>query len=190
MQINPFNKPTEIDKQLLDGVISQGDRVVDATCGNGHDTEYLANRVGDQGLVYAFDIQKQALETTWKRLQQEGLHERVRLLNKGHEKLIEDVEGPVSCVMFNLGYLPGSDKKVVTEPQNTIRAIEGALSLLKAGGLLTIVLYPGHETGMIESQVVQDYLMRLDQTKFHTKKIISLNFKNNPPYLMAVLKNK
>jgi len=45
-------------QQLLKATVEEGDTVVDATAGNGHDTLFLAQLVGDSGQVYAFDVQK------------------------------------------------------------------------------------------------------------------------------------
>ena len=44
--------------------VNAGDTVVDATMGNGHDTLFLAELVGPEGHVCAFDIQESALEST------------------------------------------------------------------------------------------------------------------------------
>lgn len=53
--------------RLWKHVIRKGDVVIDATCGNGHDTLALLRMVADKtggGRVYAMDIQKDALEST------------------------------------------------------------------------------------------------------------------------------
>ena len=46
--------------------VRQGDLCIDATMGNGNDTELLCRLVGETGHVHAFDIQKMALEHTRK----------------------------------------------------------------------------------------------------------------------------
>lgn len=51
----------------------KGDVAVDATCGNGHDTVALLGTVNGttvRGRVYAMDIQKVALESTSRLLEQ------------------------------------------------------------------------------------------------------------------------
>ncbi len=53
----------DIAHHLMRAYISKDDIVVDMTMGNGHDTLFLAQI---SQFVYAFDIQKQALETTQK----------------------------------------------------------------------------------------------------------------------------
>lgn len=51
-------------RSLLQTAVKEGDYAVDATLGNGHDTCFLAEIVGDNGKVFGFDIQKEAIEMT------------------------------------------------------------------------------------------------------------------------------
>ena len=53
-----LTKVTDLNKVLLEDVISEGDIVIDATMGNGYDTKYLAEKVGESGVVYSFDVQE------------------------------------------------------------------------------------------------------------------------------------
>ena len=55
-------------KHLLGETVNPGETVVDATAGNGNDTHFLAEHVGENGHVYAFDIQQAALDSTAERL--------------------------------------------------------------------------------------------------------------------------
>lgn len=60
-------KATQVVHSLWKHVLRKGDVVIDATCGNGHDTLALLRMVADKtggGCVYAMDIQKVALEST------------------------------------------------------------------------------------------------------------------------------
>ncbi len=190
LELNPFENPTTMDKQLLIKVLSPGATVVDATCGNGHDTLFLAEQVGVNGSVYAFDIQADAVKYTEERLQSKGLNAQVNLVQDSHEYLADYIPSSVDCIMFNLGYLPGSDKQIVTEPKSTLTAIESGLKLLRPGGLMTIVIYPGHTTGAKEAQKVKTFLSEADTSDFKVIKIEAVNFTNNPPYLMAVYKQE
>lgn len=112
--------PKAVDeaREVISKVVKKGDVAVDATAGNGLDTLFLAKLVGESGRVYAFDIQKEALENTRQRLQKEDLLSRVELIRAGHENMEEYVPGHVSAVMFNLGYLPGGNHRVITRPPN------------------------------------------------------------------------
>ena len=73
-----------------------GDAVVDATMGNGHDTQMLCETVGPEGRVYAFDVQAQAVEETRKRLWEQGLDGRAELILAGHA--VEPQKKPVQPV--------------------------------------------------------------------------------------------
>ena len=57
-----------LQKYFILSHLHEGDRAVDFTMGNGHDTEFLSKTVGKNGLVTAFDIQPKALESTARNL--------------------------------------------------------------------------------------------------------------------------
>ncbi len=136
-------------------MLRAGDLAVDATAGNGHDTLFLAERVGEDGRVIAFDIQAAAIDATRMRLEAAGLSGRVELHQASHGRLLETAgRGTVTAVMFNLGYFPGGDHAVITRTEETLAALGQALEALRPGGLLTIVCYPGHPGGDEESDAV------------------------------------
>ena len=54
--------------------------------------------------------------------------------------------GAAPClVCFNLGYLPWTDKAVMTTPATTRAAVQAGLDCLKPGGVLSVISYLGHE---------------------------------------------
>ena len=137
-----------LSRDLLSGFVRPGDAVVDATAGNGHDTLALCRAVGAQGRVYAFDVQRAALEATQARLRENGvLDGRARLICDGHENMEDHVREPVRCVLFNLGWLPSGDHHLTTRVGTTLAAVRAALRLLAPGGAVSICCYPGHEEG-------------------------------------------
>lgn len=144
-----------------------GDRAVDATMGNGHDTLMLCELVGESGKVYAFDVQAQAVENTRLRLKEAGVEERAELHLCGHEHMSEYVKAPVQAVMFNLGWLPGGDKHVTTLWQTTKTAVLSALKLLEIGGICIICVYPGHEAGDYEREQLRQYLAAIRPQDFN-----------------------
>ena len=178
----------EFSHRLLKTAAGEGDTVVDATVGNGHDTILLAHLVGDQGKVFGFDIQEQAIINTRKKLEDEGLTQRVELLHQGHETIHEVLrqETRLSATIFNLGYLPRGDKSIITLPSTTLQAFEGVLKRLKIGGIMVVVIYYGHPGGKEEKDAVEHYLSHLDQKDFHVLKYKFINQKNIPPYILAV----
>ena len=133
---------------FIDSLLQEGDVAVDATAGNGHDTLYLAQKVGERGHVYAFDVQQAALDSTKERLAENGIpDERVTLILSGHERMADYVKEPVRCVLFNLGWLPSGDHSVTTRVPTTLAAVEAACGLLLPGGMVSVCVYPGHEEG-------------------------------------------
>ncbi|QJA08657.1 methyltransferase domain-containing protein [Romboutsia sp. CE17] len=185
-----LTKITEINKLFIEDVISNGDIVVDATMGNGYDTKYLAEKVGENGFVYSFDIQEEAIKSTNKRLEKANLLDRVKLILDGHENMENYVKEEVSCVLFNLGYLPRADHNVITRPDTTLKAIKSSLKLLKPHGVVSIAIYTGHEGGMEEKNIVYEFVKELDQNEFNVLESKFVNQINNPPQLILIEKKK
>lgn len=179
-------------KTLLKMAIEQGDIAIDATIGNGHDTVYLAELVGENGHVYGFDIQDDAIKATASRLSENGLSGRVTLFKESHENaaacLPESAVGNAAAAIFNLGYLPGGDKEVVTKPQSTIHAIEQLFNVMKPGGIIVLVIYHGHPGGKQERDAVLEYVQQLDQKQAHVLQYQFLNQKNSAPFIVAIEK--
>ena len=148
-------------------VVQQGDTVVDATMGNGHDTLMLAQLVGETGRVVGFDVQAQAVESSRRLLECEGVISRCTLYVLGHEHMAEQVNGPVRAVVFNLGWLPGGDKSVTTLWETTKTAVTAALSLLEKGSVVTICAYPGHAAGDYERAQLMEFLSALRPQEYN-----------------------
>ena len=168
--------------------VRPGDRVVDATCGNGKDTLLLAELVGPAGRVWGFDIQEEAIVRTGKLLAETGHAARVTLVHAGHERLAEVVAGPLRAVVFNLGYLPGGDPAVVTDPANTRAALEQAAALLAPGGQILIALYTGHPGGKEEEEALLRWAAELPPLTFNVWQQRQLNRPPTAPYLILVEK--
>ena len=154
-----INKITEVNKIFLEKVIEKGDVVIDATMGNGYDTVYLGNLVGENGKVYAFDVQEEAIKSTRKKVERDNMTSRVELILDGHENLDAYVKEEVACVVFNLGYLPRAKHIIITKPDTTLEAIKKSLKLLKPNGIISIAAYIGHEGGLEEKNYICEYLI-------------------------------
>ncbi|CEW40778.1 SAM-dependent methyltransferase [Streptococcus pneumoniae] len=178
-----MKRPLEMAHDFLAEVVTKEDVVVDATMGNGHDTLFLA-KLAKQ--VYAFDIQKQALEKTQERLHQADLTN-AQLILQGHETLDQFVI-KAKAGIFNLGYLPSADKSVITRPQTTIEALEKLCGLLVKGGRIAIMIYYGHEGGDLERDAVLDFVIQLNQQEYTAAIYRTLNQINNPPFLVMIEK--
>lgn len=176
-------------KRLIEQTVLPGETVVDATAGNGNDTQFLAEHVGEHGHVFAFDIQQQALDSTKERLN--DLADRVTLVLDSHANVDQYVKTPIGGAMFNLGYLPRSeDLSIITKAESTIEAIHKLLGLLKKNGMITIAVYDGHEGGQEERDAVLAYVSKLHQADVHVAKYEIINQLNNPPFLLAIEKIK
>ncbi|MDA7881591.1 methyltransferase domain-containing protein [Akkermansiaceae bacterium] len=169
-----MKRATVLAHDYLAAVLSPGDLAVDATLGNGHDALFLAELVGEKGRLIGFDIQAQAIESSQARLMQAGVFERCQLVEASHTEMATYVSGEVAAVTFNLGYLPGADQAMITEPRSTLEALKASLSLLRPGGLITCVCYPGHPGGLDESELVLAWAERLSEeshrVEFHNEK--------------------
>ncbi len=152
-------RPTELAHLLLQRVISEGDLVIDATAGNGHDTVFLARRAGESGRVLAFDVQAAAIDSSRRLLETSDVAANVEFFQESHARLADHVpDGSVAAIMFNLGYLPGSDQSVITTTSETLIALEAAVHALRPGGWLCVVCYPGHDGGNDEASAVEAWL--------------------------------
>lgn len=158
---------TEKAHAALSYVIYEGDYAIDATVGNGHDTLFLAQCVGNNGRVIGFDIQEQAIESTRKKLEAAGMIERVELKLVSHENLLDNVpeewKDATRAVVFNLGYLPGAKENlnIKTHSVSTLKALNDALQLICIDGIISIILYPGHNEGQEELQAVNEWIKPL-----------------------------
>ena len=183
-----INKITEVNKIFLDKIVLKGDVVIDATMGNGYDTIYLGNLVGENGKVYAFDVQEEAIKSTKKKVERDNMTDRVELILDGHQNLDKYVKEEVSCVVFNLGYLPRAKHVVITKPDTTLEAIKKSLKLLKPNGIISIAAYIGHEGGLEEKNYICEYLDNLNQNEFNVLHMQFTNQINNPPQLILIEK--
>lgn len=151
---------TALAQFSIASALKEGDLAIDATVGNGYDTVFLARCVGPSGVVIGFDVQTIALAAATEKLAgEEGLTNRVALIRGSHASLRtvllerQEQRRP-RAIMFNLGYLPGGDKAITTMAEETLSALAVSTELLAPGGVLTIVLYPGHSEGKREAAAV------------------------------------
>lgn len=174
--------------ELLEEVIHLGDTVVDATMGNGNDTLFLAQLVGETGQVYGFDVQEKALTNTTERLQKEGCLRQATLLLQGHETIDTTLatDEKVKGAIFNLGYLPKGDKSLVTNELTTIQALKALLLRLEKTGRIVVVIYDGHDEGKIEKEEVLNFVSQIEQEKFSVLNYQFINQRNNPPSLICI----
>lgn len=179
---------TEWIHHILRDHIEPGDICIDATAGNGNDTELLCELTGTTGKVYAFDIQPAALASTENRLSKSG--GQAQLILDGHENMSAYIAeaGEISCIVFNLGYLPGGDHEKATKPDTSIKAIAAGLALLKPGGIISLCIYSGGDTGFSEKKAVMQYLKELDPKQYLVIVSEYYNRPNDPPVPVLVVR--
>ena len=176
-------------RRFAEEVVRPGDLCMDATAGTGQDTVFLARLVGERGMVLAYDIQEEALKQTRERLKREGLETRVRLIRKSHAAMEEDAgEGEASCIMFNFGYLPGGDHAISTKADTSIQAMKTGLKLLRPGGLMSLCIYSGGDSGHQEKEAILSFLKALDSHQFLAIVSTYFNRNNHPPIPALVYK--
>ncbi|MDO4541294.1 MAG: class I SAM-dependent methyltransferase [Bacillota bacterium] len=179
----------ELAHEYLSRVVLPGDIVIDATVGNGGDTAVLCRLVGENGRVYGFDIQEEALKAASRYLAEQKLLDRTELIAAGHEHIKEYVKTPIKAVIFNLGYLPGGDHGVATEAETTITGIEQGLELLVSGGLMAVAVYWGHPQGEKEKNALADFLRKPKMRSWQVMEI-SLPNREKAPCLLIIEKKE
>ena len=185
---NDFRSARFWAAEMIAPALYPGAVAVDATMGNGRDTLWLCEKVGAQGHVYAFDVQAEAVAHTQALLAAKGVSDRVTLFCEGHEHMARFVKEPADAVMFNLGWLPGAQHGITTLTETTLLAVEGALSLLKPEGLMSICVYPGHAEGEREREALLAWAQALDAKRYDALLKRYLNQPNDPPLMIAVKK--
>jgi hypothetical protein len=171
LQISPedasLSKPhLHFAHRLWSQFLQPEDWVIDATCGAGKDSFYLATRVS--GLI-CMDIQEAAMEKTKKALSalSPEIFKKIYYILGCHSTFPEIAYShPIRLIVYNLGYLPGGDKKITTLESSTLQSIEKAMQLISPGGMISITCYPGHPQGVEEKKALLKRLARLDAIRW------------------------
>ncbi|MBE6712484.1 MAG: methyltransferase domain-containing protein [Ruminococcaceae bacterium] len=168
--------------------VHSGDTCVDATAGRGRDTLFLCELVGEKGSVFAFDIQEEAIRSTNELL--EANKKKATLVLDCHSKMDLYLEKEsVDAFMFNFGWLPGGDHTKFSHGDTSCIAIEKALDLLKPGGVISLCIYCGKETGFEEKETLLTFLKTLDQKRYSVLLTDYINRAGNPPIAVFITKD-
>jgi len=182
-----FNSHLDLAHQLWRKTLQKGDWAIDATCGNGYDTLYLAENC--EGVI-SLDIQGDALQKTKKNLLQNGVNlEKIHFFHQNHESfpsLAKKVS--IKIIVYNLGYLPGGNKELTTLTASTLKSLQNALKIVLPGGLISITCYPGHAEGFKEEKAILDFCKDLSP---HQWSVCFHNWINRlkSPSLFTIQKN-
>lgn len=176
---------TGLHKHFILEHLKDGEVAVDFTMGNGNDTLFLSKAVGELGRVYAFDIQEEALVSTRAHLEENGAPQNYTLICASHHRVKEFVKEPIKAGMFNLGYLPRSGKKAVTTMrETTMPAVEAAIDMLLPDGVLIVAIYPGHEEGALEGEMLREYFGTLSRFRICASEFRILNSPTSPYFFL------
>ncbi len=179
----------EMQKYFIRRHLRAGDTAVDFTMGNGNDTLFLSQTVGVCGRVFAFDIQADALNAARRRLEGAGAPANYTLIHSSHHLAEAYVHEPIKAGMFNLGYLPGSGRKQLTTLcDTTLPAVQAALRLLAPDGILMVAVYPGHEEGAREGQMLTEYFATLDRRRICVSCLRIVNSPTSPFFFVVETK--
>ena len=173
--------------EFVKNIIRKKDNIevsCDMTCGRGNDTLFLS---GLSKKVYAFDIQKDAIESTKEKTKECN---NVALINDSHSNVDKYVFEGIDVAMYNLGYLPKGDHHVTTNYLSTIDSIKKTTLKLNVKGIITIIIYPGHPEGYEESVKITEYLKTFNQKEYEVLKYEFINQINMPPYAYVIEKLK
>lgn len=179
-RFNPYSSHLELGPSLWASLIKPDSIVIDMTAGKGNDTQILSNL--KPAKVIAIDIQPESIAICKAKLNDVEFH----VADHGEfPKELED--GSITLAVYNLGYLPGGDKKITTMTDSTLKSVERMLPKLKAGGALSITCYPGHPEGLIEETRLLEYAKTLNPLEYMISHTRFVN-RNQAPSLLWIAK--
>lgn len=189
LSLLPLKNAVFLSHILLTPYVQQARTLVDMTCGNGHDTLFLAENMPDDATLYAFDIQEQAVMRTQKRLQEAGFSQRNICCQCGsHEKLITKIKNDLDIIVFNLGYLPTGNHEIHTKTEITVKAVKICLNKIAKNGIIMIAAYPGTSAGAEEEDALHAFLKEVPQEEFDVSFWQPINQMHQPPVLYIIQK--
>jgi len=185
---------TDIVQLILRDIISTGDSVVDATCGNGHDSVFLASLVGPSGRLVCIDIQPEAIEKARRRLSEVSDCPETNVILGSHADIRSWVpqEESISAVVYDLGYLPGAvkspggERPIVTRAESTIEPIGQALGLLMIRGVILIAVCTGHLGGQEKADALYSFLLTLEEKRLSVARHQWHNQPSNLPLVLII----
>ncbi|MBQ9157165.1 MAG: class I SAM-dependent methyltransferase [Eubacterium sp.] len=189
----------------------------DASAGTGRDTLFLTEIADPAGIITAMDIQEEAIRQTAERLRKNNVSRQVDFVNfkpvmipelsdelkqeppvgyasiqlicDSHENLNRYLpDKSQDLILFNLGYLPGGDHTLSTKAESTVTALNQSLQLLTPGGLLSVMIYSGGDSGFEEKEAVLGWARGLDPGRYLVFVEEFCNRPNNPPIPLYVRK--
>lgn len=177
-------KMQQFAELIWKSLLLPGDTVIDATVGAGHDTLFLAKLLAGSGMLYGYDIQEEAIQRSQKRLLDhlgpDGM-QNIRLITCSHTEL-KAVQAKL--IVYNLGYLPRSEKSLTTHLESTLESLKLAQTLIVPGGMISMMCYSGHEEGQREKKGLIDYASTLSKEEWSASLHERINHQSAPALLL------
>ncbi|MHC1783847.1 MAG: cyclopropane-fatty-acyl-phospholipid synthase family protein [Anaerolineaceae bacterium] len=133
---NPLRWLAHNPEKILGSLVKPGMTVADIGCGMGYFTIPLARMVGEEGRVYAVDIQRKSLGFVNRRAVQAGVKDRIQIVLAGQNKL--ELREKVDFILTNW---------MVHETPDPGVFLEQVVNLLKSGGQYLLVEPLVHVSG-------------------------------------------
>lgn len=175
--------------EFLTAHLQPGGLYVDATCGNGHDTEFLCRLAGPTGRVLALDIQPAAVENTNTRLGAAGWGPSGRhWCTTMH--VWPNWSPParrIACCSILAG-CPAPTTRCTPTADGSLPALQAALDALKRAVCWRAVLYSGQVIGDSEKQAALGFFQALPLTKYTVLVCEFANWASTAPLPCFVIK--
>ena len=189
MKLYPLRNAVFVGHALAQPYAERARVLVDMTCGNGRDTAFLASHMGNDAVLYAFDIQERALTATRALLAEQGLCRKNIIIKRGsHEILLKEIEETPDLIVFNLGYLPGGNRAIHTDSATTLKDVDLGLHKISANGIIMLTAYPGTPDGAREKDELARFLHTLPQQCFDVSCWQPVNQVHEPAVLFVIQK--
>jgi Putative rRNA methylase len=190
---NPAITATALAHLLWSYIVRPGvDTVIDATAGNGQDSVQLAKLLlllphsphqpegpddiatttttTNTAKLICMDVQEIACANTRAALSDTltpaQLQRHVEVIHGSHAQLPAMIhpDNGIGLIVYNLGFLPGSDKVIATQVESTIESLAQASTMVRIGGMISVMTYP--RSNRVEDAAVAAFLAQLAaQTK-------------------------
>lgn len=159
-----FDSPLNLALGFWQTLLSTKDHVIDATCGHGYDALKVLPMI-PEGFLYGIDIQKEAIESTEKKLS--PFYKNYELFHQSHAQFPKKIaKNSIKLIIYNLGYLPQSDKVVKTNSKTTLESLDASLELLSPHGVVSIMIYSGHSEGEEERNATLSWAEKLNKSDY------------------------
>lgn len=172
---------SELSHNIINNYLKNKNVAIDGTLGNGYDTDFLSLNFNK---VYSFDVQEQAcIKYSDKN------KDNVTVICDSHHKFNNYINENVDCIMYNLGFLPGTSKEITTKHNTSLESIKTGLEILNPGGIMTICIYIGHDEGKKEQSCILNFLEKISKKEYGVMIHQFLNRSKVAPMLVVIEKN-